>query len=85
MSTAIPHSTTDREALDRQLVALVDDLKAAEHASDRLDDSDLSFDVGILLHRAREAVQEAAALLDRLPPPSRYDYEPRSCGAVVAY
>ena len=85
MSTASLNSTTDREALDRRLVALLSDLRDAEHASDHLGGSDLSFDVGILLHRAREAVQEAASLLDRLPPPSRYDYEPRSYGAVVAY
>jgi hypothetical protein len=67
------HSTT----LETRLISLLDDLKVAEDATDGLSD-DLSFDVGILLYRAKAALQEARDLLDALPPFDARDAEPQS-------
>jgi hypothetical protein len=72
MSTT-PNSTP---TLESRLIALLTDLKAAEHAADGLND-DLAFDVGILLYQARAAVQEVRDLLDAQPITAR-DAEPRS-------
>ena len=69
-----PNSTP---TLESRLIALLDDLKAAERAADGLND-DLSFDVGILLYQARAAVQEVRDLLDALPAFTARDAEPRS-------
>ncbi|HEY3228561.1 MAG TPA: hypothetical protein VGJ87_05025 [Roseiflexaceae bacterium] len=91
MSTATAQFTTSPATdLERALVSLLTDAKTAATLLDRLDDSDLAFDLGCELHSARKALQRAFDVLDAAAQPvDHFAAEPRSCqtpaGLVVSY
>jgi hypothetical protein len=69
----IPEGTT----IERRLIALRDDIRAAECDTGDLDD-DTAFDILIELRTSFKAIQHALDLLDALPAFSALDADRRS-------
>lgn len=55
--------------LEQQLLTIEAQIQTAAEATDRLDDTDASFDIGIELLDARNAIRAALEKLDRLSSP----------------